>query len=82
MLADRNDDLAALIDANRGAGPLEPRTEGDLNDRNGEQHDKEDDHCPHDDPPHRPDLTAEVSINGYGETRIRLSLTKLYTGGK
>jgi hypothetical protein len=42
MLADRKDDLIAAINANRGASPLEPGPEGDLDDRDGEQRDKKD----------------------------------------
>jgi hypothetical protein len=63
MLADRKHDLAAAIDDDGRAGPLEPRTDGDLDHRYGEQHSEKDDYGSHMIPP-RPDLRPEVTING------------------
>jgi len=36
MLADRNDDPAAAIDEHGAGGPLEPRTEGNPDNRHGQ----------------------------------------------
>src|SRR5258707_175867 len=46
-LADRNDDLAAAIDDDGSAGPLEPWAGGDLDNRNGQQRNEKDDHRTH-----------------------------------
>jgi hypothetical protein len=62
MLADCKHDLAAAIDDHGRAAPLEPRTDGDLDHRNGEQHNEKHDHGSHMILP-APDLHAEVIIN-------------------
>jgi hypothetical protein len=77
MLADRDDELAAAIDDDRRAGPLELRTDGDLNKRNGEQHNEKDEQRSHLIPP-RPDLRQEVTINGT-ENSYLANLTKMYS---
>jgi hypothetical protein len=63
MLADRKDDLAAAIDENRGAGPLEPGAKGDLDNRDGQQRDKEESDFSHV-IPRQVDVPGDVSING------------------
>jgi hypothetical protein len=75
MLADGNDDLAAAIDEDGGAGPLEPWTDGDLDNRDGEQRNEKDDHRTHMKPP-QPDLPAEVSISGCRKIHIKRTLQK------
>jgi hypothetical protein len=62
MLADRKHDLAAAIDDHGRAAPLEPRTDGDLDHRDGEQHNEKHDHGSHMILP-TPDLHAEIIIN-------------------
>ena len=62
MLADRNDDLAAAIDENRGAGPHESRPEGDLGNRNRQQRHKKENDCSHV-IPDKVDVPGNVSIN-------------------
>jgi hypothetical protein len=47
MLADRNDDLSTAIDDDGGACPLEPGTEGDLNDRDGQERNKKENQGSH-----------------------------------
>jgi len=62
MLADRNDDLAAAIDDHGYATPLEPRTDGDLDNRDGQQCNEKDDHGSHMNP-RQADVPAEITSN-------------------
>jgi hypothetical protein len=75
MLADREDDVGTSIDENGGAGMLDPRTEGDLDNRDGQQRNKEENDRTHV-IPRQVDLPEEVSINNSGKIRIRRSLQK------
>jgi hypothetical protein len=75
MLADSHDDLAAAIDEDGGAGPLEPWTDGDLDNRDGKERNEKDDHRTHVIPP-QPELPAEVIISGHCKIRIKRTLQK------
>jgi hypothetical protein len=75
MLADGYDDLAAAIDENGGAGPLEPWTQGDLDNRDGQQRNEEENQRSHV-IPRQADVPAEVTINKEGKTRIQRTLQK------
>jgi hypothetical protein len=47
MLADRNDDFAAAIDYDAGAGPLEAWTNSNLDNGNGKQRSEKENHRSH-----------------------------------
>jgi hypothetical protein len=60
VLADRNDDLAAAIDDNGGAGSLEAWAKGNLDNRNGKQRSEKEDHRSHV-IPRQVDVPSEVT---------------------
>jgi hypothetical protein len=61
--ADRNDDFAAAIDHDARAGPLETWTDGNLDNRNGEQRREKENHRSHV-IPRQVDVPGEVNISG------------------
>jgi hypothetical protein len=75
MLADRDDDVGASIDENGGAGALDPRTESDLDNRDGQQRNKEENDRTHV-IPRQVDVLEEVIINNSVKVRIRRTLQK------
>jgi hypothetical protein len=75
MLADRNDDLAAAIDDDGDAGAIEPRTHGDLHDRDSQQCNEIDDHRSHM-TPSTADVAAEVTIKRCRKIHIKRTLQK------
>jgi hypothetical protein len=76
MLAYGNDDLLAAIDENGSAAALEPRTNGYLNNRDGEQRNEKDDQRSHMIDPSRLDVRAEITINRINKIRFRPTLQK------
>jgi hypothetical protein len=75
MLADGNDDLVAAINKDGRTSPLVPWTERDLNNRDGQQRNKKDDHGTHM-IPSAGRRAAEVIISGGHKIGINLTLRK------
>lgn len=75
VLADRNDDFAAAIDHNARAGPLETWADGNLDNRNGEQRSKKENHRSHV-IPRQVEAPGEVTISGRRKNGIKRTLQK------